>query len=132
MARWHGRFGRVYMEVLSGSAATPVAFLNSWSINAETDKEDVTAFTDPNKVYVAGLPDASGEFSGFYDDATTQTYTAASDGLSRKFYLYPTSFDTQYWYGTILPDFKAESKVDGAVEISAKWNAAGPINKRQT
>ena len=131
MARWHGRFGRVYMEVLSGSSATPVAFLNSWSINAETDKEDVTAFTDPNKVYVAGLPDASGEFSGFYDDATTQTYTAASDGLSRKFYLYPTSSDTQYWYGTILPDFKAESKVDGAVEISAKWNAAGPINKRQ-
>jgi hypothetical protein len=118
--------------VLAGSSASPVAFLNSWSLNAETDKEDVTAFTDANKVYVAGLPDASGEFSGFCDDATTQTYTAESDGLSRKFYLYPTSFGTQYWYGTILPDFKAKAKVDGPVEISAKWNGARPINKRQS
>jgi hypothetical protein len=131
MARWHGRFGRVYMEVLSGSNATPVAFLNSWEINANTDKSDVTAFTDPNKIYVVGLPDASGSFAGFYDDATTQTYTAASDGLQRKFYLYPTSADTQYWYGAIFPDFKASGKVDGPVEISADWNAAGPINKRQ-
>jgi hypothetical protein len=112
--------------------ATPVAFLNAWEINAETDKEDVTCFTDPNKIYVVGLPDASGSFGGFYDDGTVQTYSAASDGISRKFYLYPTSLDTQYWYGYIFPDFKASGKVDGPVEISSEWNAASAILKRQS
>ena len=129
MARVHGRSGRVYMNLASGGTAEPVAFLNSWSLSAETDKADVTAFGDNNKVYVAGLPDSSGEFSGFYDDATVQTYTAATDGIARKFYLYPTSNNGQYWYGTILPDFSANAGVGGAVEISASWNAAGPILK---
>lgn len=129
--RWHGRFGRIYMALQSGGTAEPVAFMNSWELNRQTDKEDVTAFTDPNKVYVAGLPDANGSFSGFYDSGTVQTYDAASDGLPRNFYLYATSLDTSnYWYGQILPDYKASAKVDGSVEVSADWVAAGPVNRK--
>lgn len=128
MARIHGRRGRVYMDLTGAGSAEPVAFLNSWSINFEVDKEEVTAFGDLNKIYVAGLPDASGEFSGFYDDATTQTFTAAADGLARKFYLYPDNTSTvKYFWGTILPDFKANAAVAGAAEISSSWNAAGNI-----
>ena len=130
MSRLHGRNARVYMAITSGGTAEPIPFLASWSLQAATDKQDVTAFGDNNKVYVAGLPDASGEFSGFYDDATAQTYTAAVDGVARKFYLYPsTSNNSQYWFGTILPDFSANAGVAGATEISASWNAASAINK---
>ena len=118
------------MSLTSGGTAEPVAFLNSWSLSAETEKADVTAFGDSNKVYVAGLPDSSGEFSGFYDDGTVQTYTAALDGVARKFYLYPsTSNNAQYFYGTVLPDFSVTSSVTGAIEISASWNAASAILK---
>ncbi len=118
------------MNIASGGTAEPIAFLNSWSMNAQSEKSDVTAFGDENKVYVAGLPDASGEFSGFYDDATAQTYTAAVDGLPRKFYLYPsTSLNTQYWFGEILPDFSVNAAVSGPAEISSSWNAAGSIAK---
>ena len=131
MARIHGRNGAVYMNLLSGGTPEPVAFLNSWSISAQTDKADVTAFGDANKVYVAGLPDSSGEFSGFYDDASVQTYTAAVDGVARKFYLYPSRLtNTQYWWGTILPDFSVNAGVGGAAEISASWNAASAITKQ--
>jgi len=120
----------VYLEVASGSTAAPLPFLVSWSINFATDKSDVTAMGDNNKVYVAGLPDASGEFSGFYDDATAQTYTAAVDGLARKMYLYPSTLTTsQYFWGQILPDFSVNGAVDGPVQISASWNAAGTIAK---
>lgn len=130
MSRIHGRNGSVYMNLASGGTAEPVAFLNSWSISAQTDKADVTAFGDPNKVYVAGLPDSSGEFSGFYDDGTVQTYTAAVDGVARKFYLYPSRLtNSQYWFGTILPDFSVNGAVGGAVEVSASWNAASAIAK---
>lgn len=131
MARIHGRRGRIYLSVTSGGTAEPIPFLNSWSMNAQAEKADVTAFGDNNKVYVAGLPDASGEFSGFYDDATAQTYTAAVDGLPRKFYLYPsTLLNTQYWFGEILPDFSVNGAVGGAVEVSSSWNASSEIKKQ--
>jgi len=131
MARIHGRRGRIYLAVASGGTAEPIPFLASWSINAQSEKAEVTAFGDNNKVYVAGLPDSSGEFSGFYDDATAQTYTAAVDGLPRKFYLYPsTSLNTQYWFGEILPDFSVNGSVGGAVEVSSSWNASSAIIKQ--
>lgn len=131
MARIHGRRGRVYVGIASDTAeASPVPFLSSWSVSFEAEKAEVTAFGDANKVYVAGLPDASGEFSGFYDDSTAQTYTAATDGLPRKFYLYPdATVTTKYFFGTILPDFSVNAAIGGAVEISASWNANSDIKK---
>jgi hypothetical protein len=130
MARIHGRNGRVYMALASGGTPEPVAFLNEWSINFTTDKVDVTAFGDGNKIYVAGLPDAAGDFAGFYDDSTVQVYQAAVDGVARAFYLYPSLLkSTQYWFGTMLPDFSVDGAVSGAVEIKSTWNAASSIQK---
>jgi hypothetical protein len=131
IARIAGRNGRVYLGLASSSAsAEPVAYSNKWTIDAASDKIEVTAFGDTNKTYVSGLPDASGTFSGFYDDATSQSYTASQDGLARKFYLYPSLLTaTQYWFGTVLVDFSAESGVADAVTASANWSAASPISK---
>lgn len=131
MARQAGRRGRIYMGIASDTAtAEPLPFQASWSLNMSTDKIEVTAMGDSTKVYVAGIPDASGDFKGFWDDATVQTYTAATDGLPRKFYLYPNiSSAGTYWWGTVLPDFSASSEVAGAVQVSASWSAATPILK---
>jgi hypothetical protein len=131
MARRHGRNGRVFMNLTSGGTPEPVAFVKSLSMSAATDKADVTAFGDSNKIYVAGLPDSSGSFDFWYDDATVQTYTAAVDGVARKAYFYPDFITTpgQYWFGTILPDFSVSSTVDGAIEGSCSWNAASNIQK---
>ena len=131
MVRRHGRNGQVYIGVTSGAAASPVAFQASWSINMVTDKQDVTAFQDGNKVYVAGLPDASGDFTGFWDDQTSQTYIAATDGLARNFYLYPnvTSDPNIYFFGTVLPDFSMDGAVAGPVNMKATWNAASKVQR---
>lgn len=129
MARLHGRRGRVYLGIASDTAeASPLPFIATWAINHTVERLDVTALEDPNRVYVAGLPDASGEFGGFFDDATAQTYTAATDGLARKFYLYPDrSVNTKYWFGTILVDMSVNAGVAAATAISATWNAASGI-----
>jgi hypothetical protein len=121
----------VYIGIASDTAtAEPLPFVASYSMAAESEKIDVTAMGDTTKVYVAGLPDATGDFSGFYDDATNQTYTAAIDGLPRKFYLYPSTLTTtQYFFGTVLVDFNINSEVSGAVEMSASWAASTPIQK---
>lgn len=132
MARIHGRKGRLYVGLASDTAsAEPVTFLNKWSIGFSTDNVDVTANGDTNKTYVAGLPDASGSFAGFFDDATVQTYTAGADGLARRFYLYPTtpSVSGPYWFGTALFDFSAEADVGSAVTISGDFQAASAIAK---
>jgi hypothetical protein len=131
LSRIHGRRGRVYLGIASEDAtAEPLPFIASWSIAFATEKADVTAMGDTNKVYVAGLPDASGSFSGFYDDATNQTYDAAVDGLPRKFYLYPNVATLgTYFFGTILPDLTVNSGVGDAVSIEASWNAASAVSK---
>ncbi len=129
MARLAGRSGRLYVSITSGGTAEPITYLNQWSINFATDNIDVTAMGDTHKVYVSGLPDCSGSFAGFYDDATAQTYTAATDGVARKFYLYPGSSTAQYWFGTALFDFSVSSDVSGAASISGDFAAATAVAK---
>lgn len=130
MGRFHGRSGIVYLGVHAADAASPLAFLSDWSINFVTAKVDVTCMGDQNLVYVAGLPDASGDFTGFMDDASSQTYTAATDGLARNFYLYPeTSKPNEYFYGTILPDYAVTGGVTSAVTMKSTWNAGSRVQR---
>lgn len=130
MARIAGRNGRLYMNLTSGGTAEPVTFLNTWSLNFATEKIDVTAFGDTSMIYVSGLPDAQGTYAGFYDDATVQMYTAATDGVARKFYLYPsTTNNAQYWFGTGIFDTNIDASVDGAVAISGGFAAASVTAK---
>lgn len=130
MARIAGRNGALYAGISSGGTAEPIAFLNQWSLNASTDKSDVTAFGDANKTYVGGLPDAQGQYAGWYDTASAQLYTAAVDGVSRKVYLYPDRTNTsQYFFGTAIFDFSVEVKVDGGVGISGSFSAASLFAK---
>lgn len=130
MARNHGRNGRVYIDVVGGGSAAPLPFVAKWTADFKTDFVEVTALGDANKVRVAGLPDSQGTFSGFLDDATAQTYTAAVDGLARKFYLYPSILSTgTYWFGTVLADMSASGGVAEANAFSGTWVAASAISK---
>lgn len=131
MSRIAGRNGRLYAGLASSTAvAEPVAFLAEFAIEFTTDDIEVTAFGDANKVYVAGLPDVKGTFAGFYDDATTQLYTAALDGVARRFYLYPNNTNVgQYWWGTAAFDFSVDGSVADAVKVSGNFVAASTVTK---
>jgi hypothetical protein len=117
------------MGIASGAAASPVAYLSDWSITVAVQGNDVTAFGDPNKIYVAGLPDISGDFAGFYDDSSRQFYTAARDGQPRNFYLYPDMVDdpNQFWFGQMLPDFDVSGGIGGSVNVKATWKPFSAI-----
>lgn len=130
MGKIAGRNAAIYLGATTSAAASPLTYQNSWSISFTTDKIDVTSFGDSTKTYVTGIADATGDLAGFYDDASAQTYTAAIDGLSRRFYLYPNSnLPGQYFFGTVFADMNINSSVSGAVEVSATWNAATVIAK---
>ncbi len=125
----HGRRGRLYVDITGSSSAEPIANLKSWSIDFSVDRVDTTCFGDTNKKTVTGLPNAEGDFGGFYDTASAQLYTASQDGTARKFYLYPDTSDGDYFWGTANFDFHIEGAVDGAVEVSGSWSAASAVSK---
>lgn len=128
--RIHGRNGMVYVSLTNGTAATPIAFQSDWTMSFVVAKIDVTAMGDANLIWVPGLPDASGDFNGWYDDSTSQSILAAIDGLSRNFYLYPNRNTPQYYFfGTIFPDFAATGGVSKAVDTKATWKAASAIQR---
>lgn len=130
MARIAGRNAALYINLTSGGTAEPVAFLSKYSINFSADRFEVTAFGDTGKAYVAGLPDAQGDYTGWYDNATVQTYTAAVDGVARKSYLYPDRTNAaQYWWGTAFWDMSIDIDVGGAITLSGTFAAATPLVK---
>lgn len=136
MGRIHGRNGMVYLGIQpSPAAAAPLTYISDWSVNFTVAKVDVTALGDSNLVWVSGLPDASGDFTGFYDTATAQTYIASVDGQPRNFYLYPSllgvqgSAPGQYFFGTILPDFSSSGGIAAAVTMKSSWNAASQVQR---
>lgn len=131
MARIAGRRGQLYVGLASDTAAaSPVPFLKKYTFDSKVGSFDVTAFGDTTKVYVADLPDAQGTFDGFYDTATSQLYTAASDGLARRTYLYPdNSIPGTYFYGTATFDMNLDVDVAGAVAVSGSFKAFTPFAK---
>ena len=131
MSRNSGATGRLYFALASGGSAEPVAFLSKWNLDQSTDTFEVTAFEDTTKTYVSGKPDASGAFSGFWDDATVQSYTAALDGVARKIYLYPktASGTGPYWFGTAFLDFSIGVDAGGATTVSGNFKAATSFAK---
>ncbi len=130
MARIAGRNGRLYVGVASGGTAEPIAYLSKWSLKFASDRYEVTSLGDTNKAYVPGLPDGQGTYAGFYDTATPQLYTAAVDGVARRFYLYPDTTSTaQYWMGTAFFDFNIDGDVAGPVNIDGTFSAATGVVK---
>jgi len=128
--RHHGRNGLVYLSVHNGDLASALAYQSAWSIDFVPDKVETTTFTSTQRTWIAAMPDVSGTFTGFCDDATSQTYMAATDGLPRSMYLYPDSRNLgQYFSGTVLADLATTGGVTTAVGVTANWVAAGPVGR---
>lgn len=126
MALYHGKKGVVYISTSGTAAAVAAVSLSSWSLDSATDRVEVTAFGDTNKTYVQGLPDLTGELSGFWNDTSDQLYDASRSADGVKLYLYPSSdATTKYFYGPAWVDFSIEVPVDGAATISGSFAANG-------
>jgi hypothetical protein len=125
MAKYAGRGGVLYMSSSGSGTATVVLGVKSWSIDAKTDKIEVTALGDANKTYVQGLRDIQGAFDAFWDDTETKIFGGAQSTDGVKMYLYPSaSAPTKYAYGTAWLDASIKTDVSGAVELSSSFAAA--------
>ena len=127
MAIKSGRLGSVLYDP---AGITPVALiaLNAWKLDIKTDKEDVSCFGDTNKVYVPGLKDLSGSFSGFWDSTNVVLFDAADAVTPGKLKLMPnTSEATVFWDGLAYLDASIDCSL-AAPKVSGSFMAAGAWN----
>jgi hypothetical protein len=118
--RYHGKTGSVKI------GGTLVASLNKWTLNAATDKADVTSFGDTNKQYVVGLKDVKGSIGGFFDDSDDALFDAADGGVPVQLDLAPvTSLSTLHWSGPAYLDASIDVPANGAIAVSGDFVAAG-------
>ena len=130
MARHAGRFGRVMMSTSLATAPAVVRSLNSWDLDAKADRFDVTSFFDPNKTYVIGLRDRTGNFGGFWDDEDSQLWAGADSDNGVYLYLYADyqNSPAAYAYGSAWVDVSIAVPVNGAATTTAQWAAAGAFD----
>lgn len=131
--RIHGQHAALYVDITSGAngSAVLVATLASSKRSFQTDTVDVTAYEDSNKVYVAGKPDASTQYTGFLDVSSDQLWYPSRDGVPRKFYDYVDSVSNanKYWFGTGIFDFGVDQGVSAAATVSINMKAASSISR---
>lgn len=130
-SRFHGRNGRLMVAPTASAAASPVAYVSSFTIDSQTDKADVTAFGDNNKQAVVGLPDDKGTFAGFADIAGDTLYTAARDGLARATYFYPDFVNAPgtYFFMKAFWDWSMNTAVAAGASVSGNWSAASDVTR---
>lgn len=127
--RLHGKNGRIQMDPTGGSTLVTLGDMTNWSLDAGTDRVDVTAFGDTNKRRVAGLPDYSGNLSGWWNALASSSpayFAAVLAGLPVKLRLIPNILDpTVYFEGLANVDGGLDVSATGAIATKGKWDAAG-------
>jgi hypothetical protein len=131
MARYAGTRGLVYISTSLSGAAASVGQLTKWALDQSTDKLDVTCFGDTNKVYVQSWGAFKGTFNGFWSDADDTIFSAADSATGCNIYLYPSAAAiTKYWYGPAFLDASVDTDVNGTVNISGSFSAAGSWGRK--
>jgi len=131
MARYHGSRGAIYSSTTGAGTAALLVSMSKWSLDMATDKEEVTAFGDSNKLYVQGLRDIKGSVSGFWDSADDSLFDASESTDGVKLYLYPSALaPTLYFYGPAWLDASIDVDAKGAVTVSGDFVAAGAWGRK--
>jgi hypothetical protein len=127
--RIHGKNGQIQMDPAGGTALVVMGDLDNWTLDASTDRADVTAFGDTNKRRVSGVPDFSGALGGWWNAVATSSplyFAAVLAGIPVTLRLLPNTADpTVYFQGLANIDGGVEVNAKGGVATKGKWDAAG-------
>jgi hypothetical protein len=131
--RLHGKNGAIYINGGKPGggfgSGTKVAVKTEWTLNLNRDFVDVTSFGDHNKVYLVGLKDISGTYTGNLD-LSGDVGVNAADLDSIPIYLYADDRDGSEFLVAYGPGFLDASitasntdalKSSGNIRASGNW-----------
>ena len=116
------------MDPTGGATLVVVANVDSWDLDLDRDRVDVTAFGDTNKQSVMGLPDYSGALTWFYSGPTAGILIDAIMGtVAVNLKLVPDLVDiaTNFFSGLAYLSGSIKVSAKGAVTGATKFVAAG-------
>lgn len=128
--RLHGKYGAIYLGGPKGSG-TKITDKTEFTLNLGRDYVDATVFGDTNKVYLVGLRDVQGQFSGLLDTSGDYLVNATT---SDAIYIYLYADDTNnnstgapilVAYGPGLIDASITASNADAIKCSGNFRAAG-------
>lgn len=125
--KYPGKNGLIYMSTSDGGAMVLLGGMREFTMDGSTEKIDTTEFGATNRTSVQGFPAFRGTLGGFWasDDTTLKSASQSADGM--KIYLYPSSNAMSKWIGgPAWIDMSLRSAVDGAVGLTAEFEARGP------
>jgi len=126
MAIKTGRYGKVSWDPLGGSALVQIISINTWKGSFKNDYEDVSCFGDTNKVYIPGLMNIEGTFSGFWNSAELALFKAAMSPTPGTLQLMPNTTEPAfYWQGLAYMGADIDCSLD-APKVTGEFKAAGP------
>lgn len=126
MAIKTGRYGKVSWDPAGGTALVQIISLNAFTVNMETEMEDVSCFQDTSRVYVPGLKNAQGDLGGFWNSADTALWKAADSPTPGMLQLMPNSTEPgMYFQGLAYLNASIDASLS-APTVTGTWSAAGP------
>jgi hypothetical protein len=129
--RHHGNKGQILLATTRTGVPAATVSLTSWSLDRSTDLVEVTAFADPNKIYVQGLADIKGTIGGWFDDTNDALFDASDSPDGCFLVLYPTTlYPTNYHYGPAWMSASIDVDSKGAISISGTFAAAGAWGRK--
>jgi hypothetical protein len=121
-----GRYGKVAWDPAGGTALVQIISINTWKASFKTDFEDVSCFGDTNRVYIPGLMDVGGDFSGFWNAAELALFKAAMSPTPGTLQLSPNVTEAAFfWQGPAYMDADIDCSMN-APKITGTFKAAGP------
>lgn len=124
--RLHGKNGAIYINGPKG-VGDKIAVKTEWTLNLSRDFVDATSFGDLNKVYLVGLKDISGTYSGNLDTAGDFGVNAA-DLDDIPVYLYGDDRDGDELliaYGPGFLDASITASNTDAIKSTGNFRASG-------
>lgn len=126
MAIKTGRYGKVSWDPAGGSALVQIVSINAWTGSFKTEYEDVTTFGDTNRVYIPGLMNAEGTFSGFWNSSELALFRAAMSPTPGTLQLMPNTTEPTYFFqGLAYMGADIDCSLE-APKVIGDWKAAGP------
>jgi hypothetical protein len=126
MAIKTGRYGKVSWDPTGGTNLVQIVSINTWTGSFKTDYEDVTCFGDSNKVYIPGLMNIEGTFSGFWNSAELALFRAAMSPTPGMLQLMPNTTEPAFfWQGLAYMGADIDASLE-APKVTGEYKAAGP------
>lgn len=114
--------------VCTTGGTTLVGWITEWSLDKSMDTVDTTSFGNNNRTRIPSIKDATGSFSGSFDDADTAQsalLTAFESGSYVGLRLYAGS--AKYWNigSALIVGYSPTMAVDGKLDVEYSFEANG-------